>query len=195
MANNMRPEDIRRAADQASSLPPEAFTAAAAAGVGPAAAASAAPSPLSAQQKYMLHASKGLKAEGNKLHGSGQYAAAAEKYQRAISNVATHVDPESVQLRISCQSNLASCHLQLGQWQSCIDQCQAVLHSDRQNRKAFYRRGQAHSALQQHDAAVADLAQALALSPDAEKALIRDKLQEAKEKQRLASRGARTMSL
>lgn len=42
----------------------------------------------SAQQQYGLTASEQLKAEGNRLHGTKQYGDAADKYRRAISNLA-----------------------------------------------------------------------------------------------------------
>lgn len=44
-------------------------------------------------------------------------------------------------LRTSCQSNLASCFLQLQRWQQCVDMCGTVLAADPNNRKALYRRG------------------------------------------------------
>lgn len=50
-------------------------------------------------------------------------------------------------------------------------------------------RGQAYSALGKVDAAVEDLRRALLLSPENEKGVIREKLQEAEQKQRHASRG------
>ena len=52
------------------------------------------------------------------------------------------------------------------------------------------RRGQAYTALGALREAVRDLQKALALSPDSEKDTIREKLREAQEKERLASRGA-----
>jgi hypothetical protein len=45
------------------------------------------------------------------------------------------------ELRVTCQSNLASCFLQLERWQECVDMCDTVLSSDSKNRKALFRRG------------------------------------------------------
>jgi hypothetical protein len=56
---------------------------------------------------------------------------------------AGQASPQARELRISCQSNLASCHLQLERWQECVDVCGAVLAADPNNRKALYRRGEA----------------------------------------------------
>jgi len=61
----------------ASSLPPEAL----------ASQASAAASQFSAQSKYQYDAAAQLKAEGNRLHGSKLWRQAADKYERAISNL------------------------------------------------------------------------------------------------------------
>lgn len=138
---------------------------------------------MSAQQKYQYDASTALKAEGNKLYGAGQYKAAAEKYQRGISNLTGHAFTEAVALRTTCQSNLASCYLQLEQWTDCVSQCDAVLQADPRNRKALYRRGQARTALGKHAAAVRDLEKALELSPESEKAVIKEKLDLARQQQ------------
>lgn len=54
---------------------------------------------------------------------------------------AGHASQQSSELRAVCQSNLASCFLQLGQWQQCVDMCGTVLAADANNRKALYRRG------------------------------------------------------
>lgn len=113
---NMRPEDI-------------------------AASTSAAASQMSAQQKYALDGAAQLKAEGNALHGAKQWAAAAEKYERAVSNLEGQASAAAASLRTSCQSNLASCFLQQQRWQECADMAGRVLAAEASNRKALYRRG------------------------------------------------------
>jgi tetratricopeptide (TPR) repeat protein len=176
---NMTPDQIQQMRAATQNMTGDQIAAQASASVGQA----------SAQQQYGLTASEQLKVEGNRLHGAKQYGEAAEKYQRAISNLAGQTSLAARQLRTSCQSNLASCYLQLQRWQECVDQCGEVLAVEASNRKALYRRGQAQCALGRYDAAVDDLRQAVRLSPESEKDLIREKLAEAKQKQRQAQQG------
>jgi tetratricopeptide (TPR) repeat protein len=179
MYQGMSPEQRRVMQQTASSMDPETLVQ----------QAGTAQSQLSAQQKYQYDGSNQLKLEGNRLHGLQKYKEAAEKYKRATQNLATHTASQSITLRTSCHGNLASCYLQLGNWNECVSECNAVLSADNSNRKAFYRRGQAYSALMKLDQAVFDLQKALELSPDSEKDVIREKLQEAQEKQNHAARG------
>lgn len=96
---------------------------------------------LSAQQKYKQDAAAQLKAEGNALHGAKSFREAADKYERAVANLEGQTGSGAAALRLSCQSNLASCFLQLQQWQRCVDMCGTVLGAEPANRKALYRRG------------------------------------------------------
>jgi tetratricopeptide (TPR) repeat protein len=179
MYQGMSPEQRRAMQQQASSMDPETLVK----------QAGTAQSQLSAQQKYQYDGSNQLKLEGNRLHGLKKYKEAAEKYKRATENLATHTAAESITLRTSCHSNLASCYLQLGRWNECVSECDAVLAADSANRKAFYRRGQAYVSLGKANEAVVDLKKALELSPESEKGVIREKLEEAEEKQKHAARG------
>jgi len=179
MYQGMSPEQRRAMQQTASSMDPETLVQ----------QGGTAQSQLSAQQKYQYDGSNQLKLEGNRLHGLQKYKEAAEKYKRATENLATHTAAQSITLRTSCHSNLASCYLQLGNWNECVNECNAVLSTDESNRKALYRRGQAYIALGKPGEAVIDLQKALEMSPDSEKDVIREKLQEAQEKQELAARG------
>ncbi|KAL4535283.1 hypothetical protein Ndes2526B_g06183 [Nannochloris sp. 'desiccata'] len=179
MYQGMSPEQRRAMQQTASSMDPETLVQ----------QAGTAQSQLSAQQKYQYDGSNQLKLEGNRLHGLQKYKEAADKYKRATENLSTHTASQSITLRTSCHSNLASCYLQLKKWNECVAECNAVLTADNSNRKAFYRRGQAYVALGKPDQAVIDLQKALELSPDSEKGVIREKLQEAEEKQKHAARG------
>jgi predicted negative regulator of RcsB-dependent stress response len=179
MYQGMSPEQRRAMQQTASSMDPETLVQ----------QAGTVQSQLSAQQKYQYDGSNQLKLEGNRLHGLKQYKEAAEKYKKATENLTTHTAPQSITLKTSCHSNLASCYLQLGKWNECVTECNAVLATDASNRKAFYRRGQAFVALGRNDEAVVDLQKALELSPDSEKEVIREKLVEAEEKQKHAARG------
>lgn len=182
MLNGMTPEqrqNMQQAAAAMPNIPPNAF----------AAGAANVKSQLSAQQKYQFDASTQLKTEGNRLHGLKKYKEASEKYKRAIENLSSHSAAESVTLRIACQGNLSNCYLQLGQWNDCVGQCNEVLLADSNNRKAFYRRGQAFSAQGKAEEAIRDLRRALEMSPDTEKPVIKEKLEEAEQKLAHASRG------
>lgn len=164
-------------------------------------------------------------------------------------SAAGDTSPQARELRTSCHSNLASCFLQLADWQRCVEQCGTVLAGDANNRKALYRRGgrcgcceglgvgwevartqggrgsrtrggvqevggvqpawpglasqptpctpphsppagQALCSLGCYAAAVEDLQQAVTLSPEGEKDLIRDKLAEAKQGLQHTEQGA-----
>ncbi|PSC71444.1 outer envelope 61-like [Micractinium conductrix] len=172
MAQNATPEQIAQMRAAAASVTPDVL----------AAQAGAAASSMGAQQPQQgLGGAAALKAEGNRLHGAKQWRAAAEKYERALQSIEGDTSPQARELRTSCHSNLASCFLQLADWQRCVEQCGTVLAGDANNRKALYRRGQALCSLGCYAAAVEDLQQAVTLSPEGEKDLIRDKLAEAKQ--------------
>lgn len=53
-------------------------------------------------------------------------------------------------IRKACMLNICSCHLNLGQLDSCAKECTEVLSIDASNRKALYRRGQAYSGLSRY---------------------------------------------
>ena len=179
MLNGMTPEQRRTVTQQAGSLGPDAVMQ----GV------NTATSQASAHQKYLLDGSTRLKTDGNRLHGLKQFQEAAEKYKQAVANLTAQTSTEATTLRTSCQSNLASCYLQLKQWKECVEACNAVLESDVSNRKALYRRGQAFVALGQGDEAVRDLSRAIDLSPESEKGVIREKLEEAEQQCTHAAQG------
>ena len=76
-AANLSPDDITRARTQMNSMTPDQLKH----------AASQATANLSAREKYQLDGANSLKASGNKLHSSKQYAAAIEKYNQAKSSL------------------------------------------------------------------------------------------------------------
>lgn len=73
---------------------------------------------------------------------SGQHVLPTACPQPALPPPPGLTSRESRDLRTSCQSNLASCALQLGQWGRCAELCGTVLAADAANRKALYRRGE-----------------------------------------------------
>ena len=76
-AASISPDDIRRARSQMNSMTPDQLKQ----------AAGQASASLSAHEKYQLDGANGLKAAGNQLHSSKQYAAAIDKYTKAKSNL------------------------------------------------------------------------------------------------------------
>lgn len=77
-AANLSSDDITRARRQMSSMTPDQLKH----------AASQASANLSAREKYLLDGANSLKASGNQLHSSKQYAAAIEQYNQAKSSLA-----------------------------------------------------------------------------------------------------------
>ena len=77
-AANLSPDDIARARTQMNSMTPDQLKQ----------AASQSSANLSAREKYQLDGANSLKASGNQLHSSKQYAAAIEKYNQAKSSLA-----------------------------------------------------------------------------------------------------------
>ncbi|GMH37536.1 hypothetical protein BSKO_05409 [Bryopsis sp. KO-2023] len=136
-------------------------------------------SQFQAHQDYVYKGSLSLKEEGNRLHKSGNYAGAIEKYSRAKSNIKPGAGAEANKLRRICALNMASCHLKLNQFDRCVSECTDVLQEDNGNVKALYRRGQAYKGLQKLQPARDDLRKALELSlDDQDQAAMREKLNE-----------------
>lgn len=72
-AANLSPDDITRARTQMNNMTPDQLKQ----------AATQASANLSAHEKYQLDGANSLKASGNQLHSSKQYAAAIDKYNQA----------------------------------------------------------------------------------------------------------------
>ena len=113
-----------------------------------------------------------LKNEGNALFREKKYAEACEKYRESLL-VATEGGTKK-----SCLLNLASCRLQLGQFELCVGHCDDVLKVDSGSMKAYYRRGDAYMRLNRKWSAVRDLEKALGLATiDQDRNMIEEKLQ------------------
>ena len=108
--NNMRPEDLAMASERMKNMSPEEISAQAA----------QASSQMSGREKYLVEASKRLKADGNNLHGAGSYSHAAEKYEQARDNVKDFGSSEAAELKRSCTLNLSSCYLNTKSYAKCI---------------------------------------------------------------------------
>lgn len=166
---NIRPEDLKFAAQQMRNIPPDeiADMSSRVARATPEELA-AMQSQSAAQRAYVLQGSQSLKNQGNQLHGIGKYTEAAEKYLRAKNNLVGHTSREARDLELSCSLNLMSCYLKTKQFVDVVTFGSEVLARDPSNLKALYRRGQAYKELGQFKLAVPDLRRALELSPDDE---------------------------
>jgi len=94
-----------------------------------------------------------LKAEGNSLFGSKDFAGAAEKYKAALGRLEQLMLREKpgdeewtelLSLKIPLLLNLAQCRLSLGDYYPVIEHCTEVLDKQPDNVKALYRRAKAH---------------------------------------------------
>lgn len=94
-----------------------------------------------------------LKADGNKMFSSKDYAGASEKYREALGRLEQLMLREKpgeeeweelLQLKIPLLLNLSQCRLSLSDYYPVIEHCTEVLEKQPQNVKALYRRGKAH---------------------------------------------------
>ena len=94
-----------------------------------------------------------LKADGNQLFGSKDYAGASEKYRQALGRLEQLMLREKpgevewdelLKLKIPLLLNLAQCRLSLSDYYPVIEHCTEVLDTQPANTKALYRRGKAH---------------------------------------------------
>eukprot|EP00239_Pterosperma_sp_CCMP1384_P002536 CAMPEP_0197852586 /NCGR_PEP_ID=MMETSP1438-20131217/20976_1 /TAXON_ID=1461541 /ORGANISM="Pterosperma sp., Strain CCMP1384" /LENGTH=494 /DNA_ID=CAMNT_0043466707 /DNA_START=273 /DNA_END=1757 /DNA_ORIENTATION=+ len=152
--NNMSSDDFAKATEQMASMTPEQMQE----------QMKQQSSVSNAQEEYKYKASVQLKTDGNTQHGLGNYAAASEKYKRAKDNLEFNYKAEAKQVRKACMLNLASCYLKLHKLPECIQECTEVLATDKNNMKAFYRRGLARKEKGDVAEAVQDLRTALKLS-------------------------------
>lgn len=97
-----------------------------------------------------------LKEEGNALVKKGEHKKAIEKYSQSLQHNPTEV---------TTYTNRALCYLSLKQYRDAVRDCDEALMIDSSNVKALYRRGQAHSQLQDVKACVDDLNTLLRVEP------------------------------
>ncbi|PNW86582.1 hypothetical protein CHLRE_02g092550v5 [Chlamydomonas reinhardtii] len=172
---DMKPDDWERAKQQMAGMDGDTM----------ARQAAQAQQQMAGRTQYVLNASNQLKAEGNQLHNRGAFAEAAEKYERAKTNVASMAGKEAADLARACTLNLSSCYLNLKQFSKCLENCNSVLASEPSNLKALYRRGQAYMGTGSWLDASSDLERALKMAKEIDPSQavpIRDKLQEVKDR-------------
>ena len=119
-----------------------------------------------------IEACAARKAEGNTLFKQGMLVRAAKKYSAGAKFVDSDADfsaaqqQEARKLKIACWNNAAQCQLKLGDYVAARALCGKVLDLDGLNVKALFRRGLAHTGLQDFVEAEEDLKAALGQEPD-----------------------------
>ncbi|XP_045778782.1 peptidyl-prolyl cis-trans isomerase D-like isoform X2 [Maniola jurtina] len=127
----------------------------------------------------LMQSIRDVKKVGNALFGAAQYKAAARKYRKCLRFLSRAADvlaegskghgddynEEIMTYRVQCSLNLAACATKVQDYRACITSCTEVLGIDADNEKALYRRGQANFALQNYEAALADLRRAGRAAP------------------------------
>ncbi|CAH4035037.1 peptidyl-prolyl cis-trans isomerase D isoform X2 [Pieris brassicae] len=106
-----------------------------------------------------------VKSSGNALFGAGRFKAAARKYLKCLRYLELAGDAAASSCRTQCSLNLAACYSRLGLHAACVGPCSEALRLDPGNGKALYRRGRAHYALKNYEAALRDLREADRASP------------------------------
>nr|XP_034836523.1 peptidyl-prolyl cis-trans isomerase D [Maniola hyperantus] len=127
----------------------------------------------------LMRSIRDVKTVGNALFGAAQYQAAARKYRKCARFLRRAADvlaegskgpgddynEEILTYRVQCSLNLAACAARVRDHRACITSCTEVLRIDANNEKALYRRAQASFALQDYEAALADLRRADCVAP------------------------------
>lgn len=118
-----------------------------------------------------------LKEKGSKYFKSEKYDLALKLYTRGAELLEDSQVPkdkltdEARTIRISLHLNLAIVHLKLKEYALVIKECEQVLEDDQDNVKAYFRRGQAHFALQDYEEALTSFQEALKREPTNKAAL------------------------
>jgi FK506-binding protein 4/5 len=99
------------------------------------------------------------------VRAAKKYSAGA-KFVDADTDFSAAQQQESRKLKIACWNNAAQCQLKLGDYVAARALCGKVLDLDGLNVKALFRRGQAHTGLQDFVEAEEDLKAALGQEPD-----------------------------
>jgi len=120
---------------------------------------------LKQQMDYSFRASETLKADGNKLVADKKWTLAIEKYNRALTNQKEDPSVRSVELKKSCQLNLALCYLNSNQNKKVVEICSQLMMDHGEQVKALYRRGMAYKALGELEFSLTDLQRANVLAP------------------------------
>ena len=102
-----------------------------------------------------------LKALGNARYKAGDFFEAIRLYGRAICFCP--LDDRHNHSRAVFHSNRAACHLALGRYEQCIDDCSVAIDLDSRYVRALMRRAKAYEKLERLEDAVEDLDAAVAV--------------------------------
>jgi hypothetical protein len=134
-----------------------------------------------------LERSGAARSRGTDHFKAGDYDAASKEYEAALAllqpapaDFDAAAGRERVdEMRLPCLLNLATCRLRQSRPFDAISACDAAVEIDAASAKAWFRRGQACSALGQHEAARKNLLQACKLAPSSRE--IRDEYEKCKQ--------------
>jgi len=110
-----------------------------------------------------------LKDQGGELFSKGFVIDAFYKFSKAtkclylVNPRCRHI--HQVKLISTLQSNMASCHVKVGNWEDAIELCNMALEQDPNNVKVLYRRGWSFIEIQEYEKASNDLLKAKELDP------------------------------
>ncbi|ODM91802.1 hypothetical protein Ocin01_14879 [Orchesella cincta] len=113
--------------------------------------------------------STSLKEQGVELFSKGFVIDAFYKFSKATKYIhlikprCRHI--HQVKLLTTLQSNMASCHVKVKNWEDAIELCNMVLEQDPNNVKVLYRRGWSYIEIQEYEKAGDDLLKAKELDP------------------------------
>jgi len=124
-----------------------------------------------------LELAKDCKNEGVELYMKREFRGAFLKFSLGVKYLVTilsksekgednPLEAEKSQLITVLYNNLASCHVQKGNWEHAADVATSVLEKDPLNVKALYRRGISYIEIQEYEKARIDLDKLLELEPD-----------------------------
>lgn len=126
------------------------------------------------EPENLLEIAKSIKAKGNDLFKAGDYTNAIKKYKKSMRYIMEHMfeDPtdekpahplmaEFDTFRMLLHSNISMCYLKLEKYSDAIENCSAIIDHETSPQsvkiKAYFRRGQANSKINNYDEALEDL--------------------------------------
>jgi hypothetical protein len=116
--------------------------------------------PIVSATPQQIAESEKLKAEGNEFFKQGQYAAAEEKYTKAIDNL-----PKNHELQLTIYNNRAACRLKNGDSRGAVSDCNMILDVQ-QDVKALLRRANAYEMQEKWEAARDDYRVIMGIDPN-----------------------------
>lgn len=110
-----------------------------------------------------------VKKEGNKFFQMGEYSKAIEEYEKLEKYMGILLKEEkhlSDPLKVLAETNIALCHIRMGEYSQAITRCEAALKIDPKSIKSLYRRGIAHMEQGLYEEAKSDFDAVLELDSD-----------------------------